>query len=170
MKIGNPTDAPGVMAEIEREMIGARNIRLMLDKLAPGDHAALVQCSDVIVSLHRAEGFGLVLAEAMVLGKTVLATGWSGNMSFMSTENSVLVNYRMVPIADPQNVYSSTLGSWAEPSVDKTASWLRALAKNGDLRRRIGGCDTDNIHALFEGALLRGGKGFALRLFRASVQ
>ena len=90
MKIGNPTDAPGVMAEIEREMIGARNIRLMLDKLAPGDHAALVQCSDVIVSLHRAEGFGLVLAEAMVLGKTALATGWSGNMDFMSTENSAV--------------------------------------------------------------------------------
>ena len=52
------------------------------------------------VSLHRAEGFGLTLAQAMSLGKPVVATGYSANTEFMSEENGYLVPYRLVPVAE----------------------------------------------------------------------
>src|SRR5581483_6444927 len=53
---------------------------------------------DVYVSLHRAEGLGLSLMEAMALGKPVIATAWSGNMSFMSDRDSCLVGCRLIPV------------------------------------------------------------------------
>lgn len=138
VKISNSNDAPAVMAEIDREIGSATNIRLILSTLSVADQAALIQCSDVIVSLHRAEGFGLVLAEAMVRGKVALATGWSGNMDFMNATNSVPIGYQLVPITDPQGIYDRELGPWAEPNLDEAARKLRELADDEELRRKLG--------------------------------
>ncbi|MBI3776627.1 MAG: glycosyltransferase family 4 protein [Gammaproteobacteria bacterium] len=138
VKISNSNDAPEIMAEIEREIGSTANIKLMLNTLSVADQAALIQCSDAVISLHRAEGFGLVLAEAMLRGKVVLATGWSGNMDFMSVENSVLIGYQLVPIMDPQGIYDRKLGHWAEPNLDEAVTKLQALAEDDELRRKIG--------------------------------
>ena len=64
-------------------MAGVPNIRLDTRTLPAAESHALTACADIVLSLHRSEGFGLVLAEAMLLGKPVVATGWSGNMEFM---------------------------------------------------------------------------------------
>ena len=61
--------------------------------LTPGEKDALTAACDCYVSLHRAEGFGFTMAEAMYLGKPVIATGYSGNLDFMTAENSYLVDY-----------------------------------------------------------------------------
>lgn len=138
VKISNSNDAPEIMVELEREIGSAGNIRLIVNTLSVADHAALIQCSDVVISLHRAEGFGLVLAEAMLRGKAVVATGWSGNMDFMNTENSVLIGYQLVPITDPQGIYDRELGHWAEPNLDEAVNKLQALAESNELRQKIG--------------------------------
>jgi glycosyltransferase involved in cell wall biosynthesis/SAM-dependent methyltransferase len=86
----------------------------------------LLASCDCYVSLHRAEGFGLTMAEAMVLGKPVIATGFSGNLTFMTDENSYLVPYRMEPIGSGSAPYPPG-GEWAQPDVDDAARLMRRV-------------------------------------------
>ena len=67
----------------------------------------LIQDADVIISLHRSEGYGLVLAEAMMREKVVIASNWSGNLQFMNEHNSILIECDFVPVNDPFGVYQS---------------------------------------------------------------
>jgi glycosyltransferase involved in cell wall biosynthesis len=134
LKVGHPDHAPADFVRLA-QMARAPNIRLDTRVLPPEDRHALTGCADIVLSLHRGEGFGLVLAEAMLLGKPVVATGWSGNTDFMDRGNSVLVDYRLAPARDDRSVYR---GLWAEPDVADAARRLRALADDPDLRRRLG--------------------------------
>jgi glycosyltransferase involved in cell wall biosynthesis len=91
---------------------------------------------DCYISLHRAEGFGLTLARAMAAGKPVVATGYSGNLDFMTDATSVLVPYRLVRVGrDP--VYPAD-DMWAEPDVDVAADTLRSLVADPEVGRRLG--------------------------------
>jgi glycosyltransferase involved in cell wall biosynthesis len=105
---------------------------------------------DVFVGLHRAEGLGLGLMEAMSLGKPVLATGWSGNMSFMDNANACLVGYRLVPASGSLAPYSRAFLKqdvrWADPDLEAAAAWMRALAKDPVLRERIGHRGAEDIN------------------------
>lgn len=80
---------------------------------------------DLYASLHRAEGFGLPLAEAMYAGSLVMATGWSGNLEFMNARNSLLVDYSMRDVMDKQAKYAGDGAQWAEPSVAHAARLLK---------------------------------------------
>jgi glycosyltransferase involved in cell wall biosynthesis len=91
---------------------------------------------DALVSLHRSEGFGLGPAEAMFLGKPVIATNWSGNTEFMRPQNSLLVNYRLVTIEKDIGVYRAGQ-TWAEPDVDHAALLMRQIVEDEALRARI---------------------------------
>lgn len=97
----------------------------------------LKRCCDCLISLHRSEGFGLNLAEMMALGKPVIATGWSGNMEFMSPMNSMLVNYRLTPLAEDLGPYRKGF-DWATPDIDHASSLLRQLINNRNLREILG--------------------------------
>jgi glycosyltransferase involved in cell wall biosynthesis len=98
----------------------------------------LMQAADCLVSLHRAEGYGLALAEAMRLGRPIVATGWSGNMDFMDASCALLVPHRLVPAADARGTYQVRGAAWAEPDVGAAAAALAALADDPALRARIG--------------------------------
>jgi glycosyltransferase involved in cell wall biosynthesis len=94
--------------------------------LDPGDHRALIAACDAYVSLHRAEGFGYTMAEAMLAGKPVVATGYSGNLEFMDERNSYLVGHGMVAIPPGCDPYPP--GSlWAEPDLDEAAALMRRV-------------------------------------------
>lgn len=99
----------------------------------------LVAKADSYVSLHRAEGFGLGLAESMALGKPVIATAYSGNLAFMNAENSLLVSYRLVDVAPGQYMHGAGQ-QWAEPDIQDAAAKMRRLVGDrafaGDLGRR----------------------------------
>jgi len=90
------------------------------------DQAALVTACDAYVSLHRAEGFGYTMAEAMLAGRPVVATGYSGNLEFMDERNSFLVGYDLVPIGEGKGPYPAT-SQWADPDLDEAAAALRRI-------------------------------------------
>jgi len=92
---------------------------------------------DALVSLHRSEGFGLGPAEAMFLGKPVIATNWSGNTEFMRQDNSLPVNYRLVTIVKDIGVYRAGQ-TWAEPDIGHAATLMRRIVEDGALREAIG--------------------------------
>jgi glycosyltransferase involved in cell wall biosynthesis len=87
--------------------------------------------------LHRAEGYGLVIAEAMSLGVPVVATGYSGNMDFMDTDCALVVSYHLVPVGD-RYPYASAGAVWAEPDVAMAAAFLRRLSEDAQYRSDIG--------------------------------
>ena len=88
-------------------------------------HGLMAEC-DAYVSLHRAEGFGLTIAEAMALGKPAIATGYSGNLEFMTPENSYLVPYELVAIPRGCDPYPAG-ALWAEPDLDVAARLMREV-------------------------------------------
>jgi glycosyltransferase involved in cell wall biosynthesis/SAM-dependent methyltransferase len=104
-------------------------------------YAALGDCA---VSLHRSEGFGLTLAEAMAHGKPAIATGYSGNLQFMTDENSFLVPYR--PATLERDVGPYPAGSvWAEPDLDEAAGLMRRVKDDADEARRRGELGRETI-------------------------
>jgi glycosyltransferase involved in cell wall biosynthesis len=99
----------------------------------------LYASADVVVSLHRSEGFGLVIAEAMLHGLPVVATNWSGNVDFFTADNGLPVSYSLVPANDPQGTYDYSDCLWAEPDVDDAAAKLAQLRLDPRLRADLGG-------------------------------
>jgi glycosyltransferase involved in cell wall biosynthesis len=101
-------------------------IRLIDSVLSHEEIAGLTNCSDAFVSLHRSEGFGRGMAEAMNVGKAVIGTAYSGNTDFMNEETACLVDYTLVPVKEGQ--YPHHEGQvWAEPDVEQAAAYMRRL-------------------------------------------
>jgi len=124
--------------EVLKRMAAARpDIVLMTEVLTDQEVGDLIANIDVLISLHRSEGYGLALAEAMHRGRVVVATGWSGNVDFMDEESAILVPYDLVPVKDPQKQYNEAT-CWAEPRVEAAAEALVRLDASPDLRARIG--------------------------------
>ncbi|MEA3502798.1 MAG: glycosyltransferase, partial [Actinomycetota bacterium] len=97
----------------------------------------LMATCDAYVSLHRSEGFGLTMAEAMALGKPTIATGYSGNLEFMDADNSYLVKYK--PTTVPEGCDPYPVGAtWAEPSVEHAAKQMRRVYDNPEEAAAIG--------------------------------
>jgi glycosyltransferase involved in cell wall biosynthesis len=94
--------------------------------LSKDEKNGLIAAADCYVSLHRSEGFGYTMAEAMYLGKPVIATGWSGNTDFMSETNSYLVNYKLVKIDSDYGPYQRGQ-TWADPNIGHAASLMRRV-------------------------------------------
>jgi glycosyltransferase involved in cell wall biosynthesis len=135
---------PGVAAWIRGAVESVDGV-LIEDDLRADELVDLFKCADSYVSLHRSEGFGFGIAESMALGKPVIATAYSGNTDFATAANSCQVGYRLREITSEDHLYDEgasevyrTGAVWAEPDVAQAARWMRVLAKDPDLRRRIG--------------------------------
>ncbi len=108
----------------------------------------LVRCCDCFVSLHRSEGFGLGMAEAMYLGKPVIATGYSGNLDFMNDQVSCLVDYRLVPVQEGQYPYAEGQ-VWAEPDIDHATHYMNELFTSPETGRTLGRRASQHIRTHF---------------------
>lgn len=116
-----------------------RGLRVtFLDRVLSGpDRTCLLASCDAYVSLHRAEGFGLGIAEAMALGKPVIATGYSGNMDFMDVGNSFPVRFRLEPLEEADPPYDK--GSlWAAPDLEDASRNLRWVFEHRDAAEDTG--------------------------------
>lgn len=122
------------LARLEEAARGRPDIRLVDGYLSHAAKEALMATCDCYVSLHRSEGFGLTMAEAMSYGKPVIATGYSGNLEFMDEANSHLVPYAVVTIESGW----SQGASWAEPDVDAAAALMRHVYDDQEASQALG--------------------------------
>jgi glycosyltransferase involved in cell wall biosynthesis len=105
---------------------GREDIHVIDRSLTGAELSGLMAGCDCYVSLHRAEGFGLTIAEAMAVGKPVIATAYSGNVDFMNEDNSYLVDYSIGRVGPDCEIYPPE-GEWAEPSVEHAAELMRRV-------------------------------------------
>jgi glycosyltransferase involved in cell wall biosynthesis len=134
-----------------RELVRAARAAgvMVIDRvMSRAESYALINACDCYVSLHRAEGLGLTMAEAMLMGKPVIATGYSGNLSFMTPSNSLLVDYKLVPIRRFTPPY--TQGSlWAEPSIEHAAKCMQWVYTHPEQARELGARAQQDLQVLF---------------------
>ena len=113
------------------------NVRILDAVMTREDKEELMASADCYVSLHRSEGFGLTLAEAMMLGKPVIATGYSGNVDFMADEDSFLVPYKLVTIERTHGPYKAGY-HWAQPDLDYASDVMRRVELHREAATEIG--------------------------------
>jgi glycosyltransferase involved in cell wall biosynthesis len=124
VKTINGNDFQAQMMQLNAAAADHPDIIVIDGYLQPSEQLGLLNACDAYISLHRAEGFGFTLAEAMALGKPVIATGYSGNLDFMTEENSYLVPHKLVRIPAGCAPYPPT-AFWAEPDIKQAASLMR---------------------------------------------
>ncbi|WP_135553116.1 glycosyltransferase [Paenibacillus cymbidii] len=129
LKVNNRNVWPQDFAPIAALIEGRSNVFLIDQVMRRIDVNSLLNATDCYVSLHRAEGFGLGLAEAMYLGKPVIGTNWSGNIDFMNERNSCPVSYRLVPVGLDWAAYRAHQ-IWAEPDLAQAAAYMKKLVQD----------------------------------------
>jgi hypothetical protein len=116
---------------------GREDVHVIDRSLSGEELRGLMAACDCYVSLHRSEGFGLTMAEAMAIGKPVIGTGYSGNVDFMNAENSFLVDYTIGRVGPECEIYPPE-GEWAEPSVEHGAQLMREVYRDRERATRVG--------------------------------
>ena len=137
IKTINSQHHPQARDELKNSVADLGNIIFIDDFLTRQQTWDLQSCCDILLSLHRAEGFGLAPAEMMYLGKPVIATGWSANMDFMTADNSFPVRYQLKRLSEAVGVYPAGQ-DWAEADTDHAADCLARLIESDTLRHSIG--------------------------------
>ena len=123
--------APEALADLQQLADGRSDITIINEPYPSERAEALIAACDCYVSLHRAEGFGLSLAEAMYYGKPVIATAYSGNMEYMTLTNSFPVRFRMTELRQDDGYY--TEGTvWADPDLGHAAGLMRQAVAQRD--------------------------------------
>ena len=133
IKISNPK--PEDLEFVEKKLVPGSYI-LMTDRLERKQLNSLIRLCDVFLSLHRSEGFGLVMAEAMNLGTAAVATHWSANAEFMPEGTACNVSSRQIPVGDAYQDAPEGL-TWADADVHEAAGYLRRLKDDPAYREEI---------------------------------
>ena len=150
VKYSNASAWPEGVALLQQAAGGAANIFLRGEMLSAAGMEALYDEADVVLSLHRAEGFGLVVAEAMLRGLPAIATDWSGNTDFLTPEVGIPVGYRLVPVHDPQGNYLVRDALWAEADIGMAAKALKRLCADAVMRQELGAAAAAQAARLFD--------------------
>jgi glycosyltransferase involved in cell wall biosynthesis len=147
LKLVEPSADPAGVAALHAAAAGRADIRFYEERLTDAEMAAFMASLDVLVSLHRSEGFGLTIAEAMAAGKPAVATGWSSNLDFThGAAAETLVPYALVPVQDPSARYQ--IGDWAEPDVAAAGALMRRLVDDPAFRARVGAAGPASVAVL----------------------
>jgi glycosyltransferase involved in cell wall biosynthesis len=148
LKSINGDSRPEGSAELEAAIEGRDDI-IWMDKYLDSEmSAALMNLCDCYVSLHRSEGLGLTIAEAMLLGKPVIATGYSGNLDFMTPDTSYMVPWTRVKVGKGAEAYSSS-ATWAEPNLDVAAEMMRTVYENPEQAQTVANAGKRDLEQRF---------------------
>jgi len=126
-----------------------KRIRLITERFTGEEMTALVQGADCIVSLHRSEGFGYLMSDAMALGVPVIATDYSGNADFCNAETSFPVAYRLIPVPERAARWTTPGAQWADADVDAAAAQMRAVHDDYDSALARAARARDNIRTAY---------------------
>jgi glycosyltransferase involved in cell wall biosynthesis len=129
LKVNNPKTNPGEIERLKEKVKGHKNIYLIDEVLDRDKVNGLINSIDCFISLHRSEGFGLILTEAMYLGKPVIATGWSGNVDFMNNMNSCMVDYKLIQVGNDYGPYKA-YQVWSDPDIEHASFFMRKLVSD----------------------------------------
>jgi glycosyltransferase involved in cell wall biosynthesis len=144
VKSTNGERLPEKLASLQRSVADDPRIEVRDGFLSRDEMFGLQNSVDCYVSLHRSEGFGLGMAECMYLGKPVIATAYSGNLDFMDHDNSLLVDYKMVPLRDGDYPYWQGQ-QWADADVAHAARLMRQVFDDREFARRVGAAAAASI-------------------------
>jgi glycosyltransferase involved in cell wall biosynthesis len=133
----NGDQSPQLLARLKERLAGDTRIHFIDNHLTTDEIRGLINTADCYISLHRSEGLGLGMAEAMYLGKPVIATAYSGNMEFMNEETACLVPYELVKV-NPGEYPESQNQLWANPDIDVAANFMKKISADVSLRESIG--------------------------------
>jgi glycosyltransferase involved in cell wall biosynthesis len=128
IKINGARFAPQVVSTFE-DVARTAPVFVITESLSRADLLALIDCCDVLVSLHRSEGFGLPIAEAMALGKPAIATAYSGNEDFTSSATAFPVSYELITLAETNGPYERGF-IWADPDREDAAAQMRNVVND----------------------------------------
>lgn len=130
------------------------SVTIISDNLTEQAMRDLVNACDIYISLHRAEGLGLGMLEAMSMGKPVIATRFGGNLDFMNDDNSLLVEYSIVEVQKSFATYQKGY-KWAEPDVVIAAKYLLSLSQDKNLYNKISLCAKESVARQYDRVKLR---------------
>ena len=133
IKIGNADERE---LQALKAVLAGYHVTFVREMLPKEEVNSLIRCCDVYVSLHRSEGYGLVLAESMMMGVPTIATDYSANTEFQSTDTACLIPYTMQRIGRDLYPYKKNY-FWAVPDTDKAAEAMRRLYEDAEFRERI---------------------------------
>lgn len=117
--------------ELREEAAADPRVILRDDDLTGPQMVSLLTACDAFVSLHRSEGFGYGMAEAMLAGKPVIASAYSGNLDFMDDQSALLVPARRRPVRRGEFLWDDCGQVWGEPDVPAAAEQMRRVAEGG---------------------------------------
>jgi glycosyltransferase involved in cell wall biosynthesis len=154
---GNEVDAR-LLAELVAQTPGSRLLDRTMDR---PDFVALLWTCDAFVSLHRSEGFGLAVAESMLLGKPVLTTDWSATAEYADADTAFPVRARTVTLDRPHGPYAAGQ-IWADPDLDHAAEQMRRIALDPAARESVSAAARARIQERFAPARI--GERYRARL------
>ncbi|MEG4021865.1 glycosyltransferase [Microcoleus sp. S13C4] len=147
IKSSNSNNFSAAQASLNSAIANNSNIKHLDGYLSKNKLNGLLYNCDCYVSLHRCEGFGLTMAEAMFYGKPVIATGYSSNTEFMNVGNSYLVKYKLIPIEKDCGPYKKG-NVWAQADVEHAADLMRYVFNNYREAQEIGAIAAEEIQNL----------------------
>jgi glycosyltransferase involved in cell wall biosynthesis len=138
IKSTNGDHTPEQMALLRQRAALHPDITLIDGHLDSGALQKLLRSADAYVSLHRAEGWGMSIAESMADGKPVIATRHSGNLDYMTDETSFLVDWDSARVSPGTDRWIETGSIWAEPRLDQAAEYMRRVFRDPEAARVLG--------------------------------
>ena len=148
MKFNNPGLSDPELQSVQEEIAGRKNV-FVIDRIMPrAEVTSLIKACDCFVSLHRSEGFGLGPAEAMSLAKPAIITNWSGNVDYMTPDNCVAIDYKLVKLGRDYGPYKAHQ-HWAEPDLAQASRWMKRLREDPSLGHRLGHHAQQTITTLY---------------------
>ncbi|MES2697089.1 MAG: glycosyltransferase [Verrucomicrobiota bacterium] len=153
LKVQNVAGNESDFAALQASVSDLPGTVLLTETLSRADIYALEAACDVFVSLHRSEGFGLAVAECMLLGKPVISTDWSATAEFVTPENGCPVRARLVTLEQNHGPYAKG-STWAEPDPAHAAAHMRTLFADRALGARLGAAARATIEARFSPAVI----------------